>query len=102
MLVLDTHIWIWLLNGDERIKKAGFIPKIQMAVKTSSIKIASISLWEVAMLAARGKISLEEGTLDWIRKALSAPGISVCPLSPEIAVDSLISPVHFMVIQRIE
>ena len=58
MLVLDTHIWIWLLNGDERIKKAGFIPNIQMAVKTSSIKIASISLWEVAMLAIRGKIFL--------------------------------------------
>ena len=41
------------------------------------------------MLAARGKISLAEGTLNWIRKALSAPGISVCPLSPEIAVDSV-------------
>ena len=95
MLVLDTHIWIWLLNGDERIKKAGFIPNIQMAVKTSSIKIASISLWEVAMLAARGKISLEEGPLNWIRKALSAPGISVCPLSPEIAVDSVNLPGTF-------
>ena len=95
MLVLDTHIWIWLLNGDERIKKAGFIPNIQMAAKTSSIKIASISLWEVAMLAARGKMSLEEGTLNWIRKALSAPGILVCPLSPEIAVDSVNLPGTF-------
>ena len=95
MLVLDTHIWIWLLNGDERIKKAGFIPNIQMAAKTSSIKISSISLWEVAMLAARGKISLEEGTLNWIRKALSAPGILVCPLSPEIAVDSVNLPGTF-------
>ena len=66
-----------------------------MAAKTSSIKIASISLWEVAMLAARGKISLEEGTLDWIRKALSAPGILVCPLSPEIAVDSVNLPGTF-------
>ena len=63
--------------------------------ETSSIKIASISLWEVAMLAARGKISLEEGTLDWIRKALSAPGISVCPLSLEIAVDSVNLPGTF-------
>jgi PIN domain nuclease of toxin-antitoxin system len=95
MLVLDTHIWIWLMNGDERIKKAGFIPNIQMAAKTSSIKIASISLWEVAMLAARGKISLEEGTFNWIRKALSAPGILVCPLSPEIAVDSVNLPGTF-------
>jgi len=31
MQVLDTHIWIWLLNGDERIKKTGFIPKNKMA-----------------------------------------------------------------------
>ena len=95
MLLLDTHVWLWLMNGDERIKRSGFVPMIQKAVKTSAIKVASISLWEVAMLAARGKISLAEGTLDWIKKALSAPGITVCPLTPEIAVDSTILPGKF-------
>jgi len=95
MVILDTHIWIWLMNGDERIKKAGFVPVIQRAVKKSTIKIASISLWEVAMLAARGKISLAEGARDWIIKALSAPGITVCPLTPEIAVDSTSLPGKF-------
>ena len=88
MLMLDTHIWLWLMNGDERIKKSGFIPVINKAVKASAMKIASISLWEAAMLASRGKITLEEGALAWIKKALAAPGITVCPLTPEIAVES--------------
>jgi PIN domain nuclease of toxin-antitoxin system len=95
MLLLDTHIWLWLMNGDDRIKKSGFIPVIHRAVKASALKISSISLWETAMLSARGKITLAEGALLWIRKALAAPGITVCPLTPEIAVESTQLPGKF-------
>jgi len=95
MLLLDTHIWLWLMNGDERIKKSGYIPAIQRAAKASAVKIASISLWEVAMLSARGKITLEEGALVWLKKALAAPGITVCQLTPEISVESTQLPGKF-------
>jgi PIN domain nuclease of toxin-antitoxin system len=95
MLMLDTHIWLWLMNGDERIKKSGYIPAIQRAAKASAVKIASISLWEAAMLSARGKITLEAGALAWIKNALAAPGITVCPMTPEIAVESTQLPGKF-------
>ncbi len=95
MLMLDTHIWLWLMNGDERIKKSGYIPAIQRAAKASAVKIASISLWEAAMLSARGKITLEAGALAWIKNALAAPGITVCPKTPEIAVESTQLPGKF-------
>jgi PIN domain nuclease of toxin-antitoxin system len=26
MLILDTHVWVWLVNGDERIISSGFLP----------------------------------------------------------------------------
>ena len=40
------------------------------------------------MLERRRRITLSTPVLDWIQAALNAPGISLAPLTPEIAVDS--------------
>ncbi len=95
MIVLDTHILIWLINGDERIRKSGFLTHINKAIKDSSIVIPAICMWEIAMLASKKRISLSENTLDWIKNVTSAPGVSIHPLSPEIAYESTILPGDF-------
>jgi len=95
MIILDTHVWIWLINGDEEIKTSGFLKTINSAIKTHSIIIPAISTWEVAMLASKGRIALSEKTLDWINSASAAPGISIYPLSPEIAYESTVLPGKF-------
>lgn len=95
MIVLDTHVWIWLINGDERITKSQLLPYINSAMKDHSIFIAAISTWEVAMLAAKGRITLTENTLQWIKDASTAPGISIYPLSPEVSHESTILPGDF-------
>lgn len=95
MLILDTHIWIWLINGDEKIKNYGFINHINKAIKKEAIIIPAISTWEVAMLVSKERIMLSENTLDWIKNASSAPGISIYPLTPEIAYESTILPGNF-------
>ncbi|MCP4155166.1 MAG: type II toxin-antitoxin system VapC family toxin [bacterium] len=88
MLILDTHIWLWLVNGDDKIKKNGFLSEIDRASKENAIKIPAICAWEVSMLAAKKRITLLGNTLDWINKALSKPGISLCPLTPLISYES--------------
>ncbi len=95
MLILDTHTWIWLITGDEKIRKAGFLPAIEKAEMTKSIKIPAICAWEIAMLTAKNRLSVDGDVLDWIKQALSAPGISLCPLTPEIACESCNLPGHF-------
>ena len=95
MLILDTHVWIWLINGDEKIRKAGFLTSINNALKSHSIIIPAICTWEISMLVAKNRISLTENTLEWINKASSAPGISIFPLSPEVAYESTILPGEF-------
>ncbi|MDH5720555.1 MAG: type II toxin-antitoxin system VapC family toxin [Spirochaetia bacterium] len=95
MIVLDTHTWIWLLNGDEKIKKSGYLDIIKKNIKDHTIFIPAISLWEVSMLVAKERIILSENTLDWVKKASSAPGMSVYPLSPEVAYESTILPGDF-------
>lgn len=95
MIVLDTHVLIWLINGDERIRKSGLLNHINKAIKDNSIVIPAICMWEIAMLASKERISLSENTLDWIKNVTSAPGVSIQPLSPEIAYDSSILPGDF-------
>lgn len=95
MLILDTHVWIWLINGDPSIKKAGFLPAINKAEKEKSIKIPAICLWEVSMLCAKERLTFKENTLDWINKALAAPGIGLYPLTPEISYESSNLPGNF-------
>ena len=69
MLILDTHIWIWLVNGDEEIKKTSFLVEINDAAQKNLIKIPAICAWEVSMLAAKNRITLSGNTLDWINQA---------------------------------
>lgn len=95
MVVLDTHVLIWLVNGDEKIIKSNFLPFINKAIKKNSIFIPAICLWEISMLVSKNRITLTENTIDWIRNATSAPGISIYPLSPEVAFESTILPGDF-------
>lgn len=68
---------------------------IKKAIRTNSIIVPAISLWEISMLVATHRISLHENTLNWLKSATSAPGISVYPLSPEVAYESTALPDDF-------
>lgn len=95
MIVLDTHIWVGLINGDAKLKARGLHKYIEGFVRTHSIYLPAISLWEVSMLVAKGRISISGSASDWIQRASSAPGISVYPLSPEVAYESSFLPGPF-------
>jgi PIN domain nuclease of toxin-antitoxin system len=86
--VLDTHVWIWLVEGVRAALSAAAIEAIERAAKGGAVWVSAISVWEVAMLEARGRISLSRPVGDWVQAALHAPGVRLLPLSPEIAIES--------------
>ena len=85
-LVLDTHVWIWMLEGAQGALSASAVETIEEAGRRGALRVSAISVWEVAMLEARGRISLSLPIEDWVMAALRAKGISLLPLSPEIAI----------------
>ena len=87
-LILDTHVWLWLLLGDARIKKASVSSKIIKAGSNASLGVSSISIREIAMLESKGRISLSMDITAWIDKALGMPGLQMLPLSPAISINS--------------
>lgn len=86
--LLDTHVWVWLVQGTPGGLKESAVESIRRAAARSAVGISAISVWEVAMLAAKGRIDLKMDCRDWVEMSIARAGIEVVPLLPEIAVES--------------
>ena len=93
-LVLDTHVWLWLLSGESQLSKQS-IKQIQDATKQGQAYVSAISIWEIGMFVAKNRIKLYQECLQWVQQALQAPGLNLVQLTPEIAIDSTRLPQEF-------
>ena len=57
MLLMDSHVWFWTLTEPENLSKPAL--KLIQRTKPDNRTVASISLWEFAMMVARGRIELQ-------------------------------------------
>lgn len=93
-LLLDTHIWIWLMNGEnKKIEKVRKL--IDYATEDNTLFISAITPWETAMLANKNKIKLKDKniiSIEWIEKALLFPRIKVINITKDILLDSVSLP----------
>ena len=93
MIVLDTHVWVWWVHGDEHLtfSQANAIT----GNETDTIGVSAISCWEVAKLVEIGRLDLPCPVDEWIRQALGYPGVRLLALTPEVAVESTRLPGEF-------
>lgn len=92
-VLLDTHVWLWMAGG-ERIAPAAR-RLIEVAVDADGLVISPISIWEVGMLAAKGRITIQPDCLTWVNEALAKTGVRLLPLSVQVAVGSSFLPEGF-------
>jgi PIN domain nuclease of toxin-antitoxin system len=74
-LLLDTHIWLWHLDGDRGQTTSELVPLLDRSGARSNLFVSDISYWEVAVKAARGKLALSIDVAVWLQQAERAPGI---------------------------
>ena len=55
MLLLDTHVLIWLVEGNERLGSKA-LEKINQSLANGQLGVAAISFWEIAMLIEKGRL----------------------------------------------
>jgi PIN domain nuclease of toxin-antitoxin system len=91
LLLLDTHVWLWLVAGSPDLSTEAR-HSIDGAAAAGTLRIAAISLWEIALLASRGRIVLGKSISLWLEEALADPGPAIDPLSPQIAIESYALP----------
>lgn len=85
MIILDTHIWVWWIDGGSQLP-ANYLTLIQ-AEAANGLGVCAISCWEVAKLVELGRLQLAVPVDQWLVKALLPP-IQLIPLSAEVAVGS--------------
>jgi PIN domain nuclease of toxin-antitoxin system len=83
-LTLDTHVWIWMVEGIPRLDKRT-IASIEQTVATAPVYVPSILLWEAAMLVSRSRVSLSLPIRDWFALALERSGFSLAPITADVA-----------------
>jgi PIN domain nuclease of toxin-antitoxin system len=94
-LLLDTHIFLWLLNGSPRLSKENR-ERIENSINSGGrICISAISVWETAMLENKGRIILTQPIGKWLEQALKLSSAKTMELSAEILLDSCNLPGDF-------
>ncbi|GAB4283526.1 MAG: type II toxin-antitoxin system VapC family toxin [Oscillatoriaceae cyanobacterium] len=92
VIVLDTHIWIWLVNGNLDRFPASWLPPIE---ESDRLGVSPLSCYEIALAQQRGRLELDCTAQEWIRQALSLGKIDLLPITDNIAVQAVrLSPVH--------
>ena len=82
MILLDTHIAIWLAAEPNRLSKHAK-DGIRAARIQGGLAIAAITLFELAWLAENGRIETTLSVESFVR--LCASKMTVLPITPEIA-----------------
>jgi PIN domain nuclease of toxin-antitoxin system len=77
--VFDTHVWLRASAGDPQVE-------LLKSFRGTAI-VPAISVWEVAMLASKGRLELKPDAERWIRANLQPP-VRLEPLHPEISLES--------------
>jgi PIN domain nuclease of toxin-antitoxin system len=76
-LLLDTHILIWLLEGNQNLN-----PKVKQVIEdeTNSLYISIVSLWEIAIKTSLNKLQLELPLEKIICDFVLPSGIKILPI----------------------
>jgi PIN domain nuclease of toxin-antitoxin system len=84
VILLDTHVLLWVVTSPGKLSRAA-AREIRKAQQEGGCAIASISLWELALLFARGTLRAS-GTIEAaIREIVERSAANVLEITPDIA-----------------
>ena len=93
MILLDTHTWIWSHSATKLLSDN--VKKLIEKTQTDQRAIASISIWEFAMMVTKGRINVKIDPKRWLNNSIDNSGLRVIELTPEIAMESCNLPGDF-------
>ena len=88
-VLLDTHVLIWWLTDDRGLSTEQLAELERLERSGDALAVAAISLWEIAMLAERGRIGLPCTTDAFLDELERAPSLRVLPLDGRVAAESV-------------
>lgn len=90
MIVIDTHVLVWLDEGNSKLGTTA-LAHIDHALGQNKLAVSAISFWEVAMLTDKGRLDILMDLYSW-RLNLLKNGIVELPVDGEIGLKSAVLP----------
>jgi PIN domain nuclease of toxin-antitoxin system len=84
MKLLDTHVLVWLTEGNPRLDSDS-LQTINSALKAGKLGVPAICFWEIAMLVAKQRLTLQMDLNVW-RFELLQTGLLEIPLQGSTAI----------------
>lgn len=84
MIVLDTHVLVWLVTQPERLSRPA-ASAIRRARSSDGLSIADVTVWELASLFARGTLKSHGTVENTLQNLLFRSAVQIKPITPEIA-----------------
>ncbi|MBU6367720.1 MAG: type II toxin-antitoxin system VapC family toxin [Gemmatimonadetes bacterium] len=91
-LLLDSHIWLWLLSGHHDRIPTPVMQELTRADRGTPLAVSDATPWELMTKAHRGRLVLELPPTIWMARALEAPGIRLVPLRRAVLLDAATLP----------
>jgi PIN domain nuclease of toxin-antitoxin system len=84
LILLDTHVLVWLVSQPDRLSRPA-ASAIRRARASDGISIGDVTVWELASLFARGKLQSHGTVENTVRNLLIRSAVQIKPITPEIA-----------------
>jgi PIN domain nuclease of toxin-antitoxin system len=96
LIVLDTHVLLWWLNGDSSMSsRARSAIRKEQENEHGLVLVSAISAWEIAMLVRKERLTLTMDVADWLGVAAETERLRFQPLATDVLVQSTRLPGEF-------
>jgi PIN domain nuclease of toxin-antitoxin system len=92
VIVLDTHAWIWTVDGDTRSIGRRSRQMIARAEAREAVRISVATVFEIVALHAAGRLRLAKPPEQWIDDSLDLAGVRLAEVTRTVAVDAGLIP----------
>jgi PIN domain nuclease of toxin-antitoxin system len=91
-VLLDTHVWIWLVNDELKCLGVKTRRQLSRAVGDEAPWVSTTSAFEIAALHTAGRVHFSTSVDRWIRDSIEEAGFKVIDLERDIAIDAGLIP----------
>ena len=77
MILLDTHVMVWLASDPERLSPAA---RSLIERNAGALHVSVVSAWEIALLEKRGRLKLPMKAEDYVERVIDHHNLVELPL----------------------
>ena len=88
MLLLDTHVLVWTLEGDVRRVGRRARGLLAHAESRDAVRVSPVSLFEITALHTIGRVRLRHSLEAWIADAFADGRLRIAELTRAMAIDA--------------